>query len=142
MTGRQFLSGVAYLGAALVLAGALVYFPRGSSDPVAVAHRGDKVAATAMVAAGLVSPVILVGVAVTALFLWSRHPVLRNAYLVVMFVVLVGDLTLLMADGWKDGLLTCWDCEGPFLLVRGIIPGSLFMLIVPVVWLWQSWRSA
>jgi len=56
MTGRQLLSGVAYLGAALMLAGGLVYFPRGSSDPRAVAHRSDKVAATAMVAAGLVSP--------------------------------------------------------------------------------------
>jgi len=81
------LAGVAYLGAALVLAGALVYFPRGSSNPGAVAHRGDKVAATAMVAAGLVSPLILVGVAVTVLLLW-------------------------------------------------------FMLIVPAMWLWQSWRSA
>jgi type IV secretory pathway VirB2 component (pilin) len=119
----------AYLAAAFGLAVAFVYLPIGSHDPVAIAHRGDKLAALGLVMAGLLGPLIVIGVIVTGLYLWFRLPFLRHAYLTLLFGVLVGDITLLMADGWKNGFLTCWDCDGPMVLARGILPGSLFMLI-------------
>ena len=87
----------AYVGAALFLAVAFVYLPIGSDDPVAIAHRGDKLAALGQAMAGLLGPLIVIGVVVTALYLWLRHPCLRSAYLTVSFGVLVGDITLLMA---------------------------------------------
>ena len=132
MSSRRVMGCALYLGAALALAAALVYLPR-PTDPMAAAHYGDKLAALGLAVTGLVSPIVVIGVIVTACYLWSRHPVLRKAYLIVLFVVLVGDFTLLMADGWTSGFLTCWDCDGPLLLARFLLPGSLFMVIASLV---------
>ena len=137
MLFRSNMACAAYLGAALGLSAALVYLPPGSDDVVAIAHRGDKLAALGLAVAGLLGPLVAIGVVVTALYLWFRYPSLRSAYLIVSFGVLVGDVTLLMADGWKNGFLTCWDCDGPMTPARGILPGSLFILIPPLAGLFQ-----
>jgi hypothetical protein len=127
----------AYLGASVGLAAAVVYLPM-AGDAEAIVSGGNRVEVATFMTMFFLPPLIAVGVVVTIVYLFFRRPFVRYAWLIVLFVVLTGDLTLLMADGWQTRLLTCWHCESQFMLFGGILPGTLFMLIPALAGLSQA----
>lgn len=92
----------------------------------------DKAATLAFIALSVLIPLVGVGAMITVIYLRFRGQGLRYAHLITFYVVLVGELIVLLADSDRPGLLLCWDCERALAWARLILPGSLFMLVAPL----------
>ena len=116
MGTRVYLTGVA-LTAALLL---------GLVDP-------QKYFYLAIGVFGLAAPLALCGVVLTFAYprwprAWTRYP-----YLIVLFLILAANVVLVGSRGWRYALVECRDCGGPLAWWVVLLPGSLFIVIAPLV---------
>jgi hypothetical protein len=120
-----FLAGVA-LTAAVPLT--LAYY----EGPLAEQKQAEKYFYLAIGVWALSAPVALCGVVLTSAYLRWPRALTRYPYLVVLFLILVANVVLVVTGGWRYALGECWDCGGPVLWSKALLPATLFIVIAPL----------
>ena len=105
----------------------------GNEQAVGRLRRDDRLFSLGILALGFAGLLAVPGAILTIAFLRWPRAWLRKSYYTVLFLLVVANLLIFAADGWRYAIFFCWNCGLERWFYQTIVPASVFVAVAPLV---------